>query len=72
MNKKPTFEVISERSVYSAGKEQITDLLVRIIPPEPDALARRPQLNLGLVMDRSGSMEGEKIVRAREAICFCL
>jgi Ca-activated chloride channel family protein len=72
LNKKPTFEVITERPVYSAGKEQVTDLLVRIIPPEPDALARRPQLNLGLVMDRSGSMEGEKIVRAREAICFCL
>jgi Ca-activated chloride channel family protein len=29
-------------------------------------------LNLGLVLDRSGSMEGEKIARAREAAAFCV
>jgi len=72
LNSKPTLEVISERRLYAAGRESVTDLLVRIIPPEPSGPGKRPQLNLGLVMDRSGSMEGEKIVRAREAICFCV
>jgi Ca-activated chloride channel family protein len=32
--------------------------------PRPEA---RPPVNLAIVIDRSGSMEGEKIARAREA-----
>ena len=33
---------------------------------------KRPSLNLSLVLDRSGSMEGEKIARAREAASYCI
>ena len=33
------------------------------------AAATRPSVNLSIVLDRSGSMHGEKIVKAREAAC---
>ena len=33
------------------------------------AAANRPSVNLAIVLDRSGSMHGDKIVKAREAAC---
>jgi Ca-activated chloride channel family protein len=69
---KPTIEVISERPLFPAGREQTADLLVRITPPKAEAQTKRPRLNLSIVLDRSGSMEGEKIARAREAAAFCV
>ena len=69
---KSTLEVITERPLVIEGKEQSINLLVRIVPPTVDTVTRRPSLNLSLVLDRSGSMEGEKIVRAREAACYCV
>src|SRR5262245_40664081 len=47
------------------------DVLVRITPPVPAAPDRRPALNLGLVLDRSGSMQAHnKIDFARAAAAF--
>ncbi|HEX8476005.1 MAG TPA: VWA domain-containing protein [Pyrinomonadaceae bacterium] len=70
----PKVEFITERAKLVAGREQTVDVLIRITPPETsaDAARRRPQLNLSIVLDRSGSMGGEKIQRAREATAYCI
>src|SRR5262249_38068445 len=49
------------------------DVLLRITPPVPEQAPRRPRLNLGLVLDRSGSMAGgNKIGFTREAALFAV
>ena len=66
-------EVLTERAKLAAGREQTVDVLVRITPPELgwDGSTRR-RLNLSVVLDRSGSMQGAKIERAREAARYCV
>ena len=69
----PKIELFTERAKLIANREQTVDVLVRVTPPEAGAPdGGRPKLNLSLVLDRSGSMEGVKIVRAREATAFCV
>ncbi|HEX7956284.1 MAG TPA: VWA domain-containing protein, partial [Pyrinomonadaceae bacterium] len=69
----PQVEVFTERAKLAAGREQTVDVLVRVRPPamESDGSTRR-RLNLSVVLDRSGSMGGAKMVRAREAACYCV
>lgn len=66
-------EVLTERARLVAGREQTVDVLVRITPPEleSDGASRR-RLNLSVVLDRSGSMHGAKMDRAREAASYCV
>jgi Ca-activated chloride channel family protein len=66
-------EILTERARLAAGREQTVDVLVRITPPElgQDGSTRR-RLNLGVVLDRSGSMHGAKMARAREAAAYCV
>ena len=75
----PKVEFFTTHPKLEAGREQTVDVLIRITPPalslDPSSRPNwkgRPDLNLSLVLDRSGSMEGEKMVRAREAAMFCV
>lgn len=69
----PKVEFLTTTEKLEAGREQTVDVLIRITPPELDLkkTARTP-LNLSLVLDRSGSMGGEKMVRARQAAMYCV
>ncbi|HUR97019.1 MAG TPA: VWA domain-containing protein [Pyrinomonadaceae bacterium] len=71
-NKKPTIEVITEKTL-TANTEQTVDVLIRITPPEIEqAGSKRPKLNLSMVLDRSGSMSGRKIEEARQSAKYCI
>src|ERR687883_313970 len=73
MQSVPKVEFLTERARLVAGRDQTVDVLVRVVPPEPDpGVGRRPKLNLGIVLDRSGSMGGEKMERARQAAAYCI
>jgi Ca-activated chloride channel family protein len=72
----PKVEFFTTHAKLEAGREQTVDVLIRITPPALSTSRPnwkgRPDLNLSLVLDRSGSMEGEKMIRAREAARFCV
>lgn len=69
----PKIEFITQRAKLCAAREQTLDVLIRITPPNLEATnAARPTLNLSLVLDRSGSMGGSKIVSARETAMYCV
>lgn len=73
MTMKPTIELMTEKTKLVKGERQNVDLLIRITPPEPDgAASKRPKLNIGIALDRSGSMGGPKMNHAREAAKYCV
>ena len=53
--------------VLIAGKKQTTFLKVGLTGFEMDQKARRTPANIAIVIDRSGSMQGDKIKQAKEA-----
>ena len=66
-------ELITEREKLVAGREQWVDVLIRVTPAAPElAAAKRLPMNLALVLDRSGSMQGEKMRRAIDATGNCI
>lgn len=71
--KVPQIELIPLRAAVSSDHPSTLDVLVRIVPPTaPDDL-KRPALNLGFAIDRSGSMSGQrKISFARQAVCYAV
>src|ERR1044071_1564986 len=72
----PKVEFFTKHAKLESGREQTVDVLIRITPPALSTTRPnwkgRPDLNLSLVLDRSGSMQGEKMVRARDAAMFCV
>lgn len=72
-NNDTRIEILNEKEKIAANTDQTIDVLVRVIPPAIDmAEFKRPKLNFGISLDRSGSMSGEKMVRAREAAKYCV
>lgn len=70
--KLPEIQLIPLREAISTEQSTTLDLIVRIIPPELEEPLQRPVLNIGLVIDRSGSMEGKKIEYARQAAGYAV
>lgn len=72
MNIQPQITFIPIKNVVASNVITELDLIVRITVPEINITKQRPVLNLGLVIDRSGSMEGKKIEYARKAASYAV
>jgi Ca-activated chloride channel family protein len=58
----------TDRSLIRAAARSVRHVVVTVVAPVADRTAVRPPLDVAFVLDRSGSMHGEKIVLARDAI----
>ncbi len=66
-------ELIPLRPAVRSDAPVTLDLLLRIVPPALAGTPRRPTLNLGLVLDHSGSMAGSrKMDHARKAAIYAV
>src|SRR5690348_15045962 len=73
MNRKPTMNIFTEKEKLVSDKEQTINVLVQISPPQLDATEfSRQKLNIAIALDRSGSMQGQKMHEAREAAKYCV
>lgn len=69
----PTLVVVPARAARRASSASELHILIRLCPPTIEAPPSRPSLNLGLVIDRSGSMgDGRKMPYAIRAAQFAV
>ena len=61
-----------DRTILPVGLSQKTVIKVNLAVPVIPIEIARPPVNLTLVLDRSGSMSGNKIAKAREAAIAAL
>src|SRR5262245_39226986 len=64
--------VLTDRSLIPAAGQSVRHVLVAFTAPEPARASSRPPVNVSLVIDRSGSMGGQKIDLARAAVVQAL
>jgi Ca-activated chloride channel family protein len=62
-----TCRIEFDRAVLPADTVQRAVMKVALHAPEAPSASQRPPVNLAVVLDRSGSMSGDKIARARDA-----
>lgn len=70
--KKLTMELVPEREGVRADGPTEMHVLVRLVPPHAETTTARPPLNIALVLDRSGSMMGEKLEAAKAAAVYAV
>jgi Ca-activated chloride channel family protein len=69
----PQIDLVPLRPAVCCDAPVTLDVLVRITPPAPHGQGRRPAINLGLALDRSGSMiSHNKMAFARAAAVFAV
>ena len=61
-----------DRDILATGQQQTAIIKVTLDVAEIPREITRPAVNLSLILDRSGSMAGDKIVKAREAAITAL
>ncbi|NPV89947.1 MAG: VWA domain-containing protein [Firmicutes bacterium] len=64
-------QVALDRSFLMADKEQTAFVMLKLNAPELP-MEKRPQQNLSFVIDRSGSMAGDKLGYTKKAVAFAL
>lgn len=64
----PAFAVRQDRRLIRPNAHSERFLLARIVAPRADTQRARPPVNLAIVLDRSGSMSGEKLRVAKAAV----
>ena len=60
-------DIQTDRELIRAAGKSRRYLLVRLRAPEPVQVTKRPPVNVAIVLDRSGSMDGSKLQLAKEA-----
>lgn len=65
-------EVSTPRPILPADSKQTAYVKVGVTGFEMESDAERKPLNVAIVLDRSGSMAGEKMERAKEAACAAI